>query len=93
MAEHVRGARPELRFGGPSPPAIEFGTSDSTGAGDRESIRVRLLKVLRLSQEGVGGERENAEAWPAKLARPPGTLPTRSGRFPGSASTAPARTS
>jgi hypothetical protein len=42
---------------------------DETGTGDRESIRVRLLKVLRLAQEGVGGERENAEVLLAKLLR------------------------
>lgn len=35
----------------------------------RNSIRERLLKVLRLAQEGVGGERENAEALLAKLLR------------------------
>ena len=34
-----------------------------------ESIRNRLLKVLRLAQEGVGGERENAEVLLAKLLR------------------------
>ena len=34
-----------------------------------ESIRTRLLKVLRLAQEGVGGERENAEVLLAKLLR------------------------
>ena len=34
-----------------------------------ESIRVRLLKVLRLAQEGVGGERENAEVLLGKLLR------------------------
>ena len=36
---------------------------------DMESIRSRLLKVLRLAQQGVGGERENAEALLAKLLR------------------------
>ena len=34
-----------------------------------ESIRNRLLKVLRLAQEGIGGERENAEVLLAKLLR------------------------
>ncbi len=34
-----------------------------------ESIRIRLLKVLRLAQEGVGGERENAEVMLEKLLR------------------------
>lgn len=34
-----------------------------------ESIRLRLLKVLRLAQEGVGGERENAEVMLEKLLR------------------------
>jgi hypothetical protein len=34
-----------------------------------DSVRVRLLKVLRLAQEGAGGERENAEALLAKLLR------------------------
>lgn len=34
-----------------------------------ESIRIRLLKVLRLAQEGVGGERENAEVLLTKLLR------------------------
>ncbi|MEO7455718.1 MAG: hypothetical protein ABIY52_05605 [Gemmatimonadaceae bacterium] len=34
-----------------------------------DSIRIRLLKVLRLAQEGVGGERENAEVLLAKLLR------------------------
>lgn len=43
--------------------------SDRTSAEERESIRVRLLKVLRLAQEGVGGERENAEVLLAKLLR------------------------
>lgn len=32
-----------------------------------DSIRIRLLKVLRLAQQGVGGERENAEVLLAKL--------------------------
>jgi hypothetical protein len=41
--------------------------SDSTP--ESESIRARLLKVLRLSQQGVGGERENAEALLEKLLR------------------------
>lgn len=36
---------------------------------EMDSIRVRLLKVLRLAQEGVGGERENAETLLAKLLR------------------------
>ena len=36
---------------------------------ETESIRIRLLKVLRLAQEGVGGERENAEALLEKLLR------------------------
>lgn len=34
-----------------------------------ESIRLRLLKVLRLAQQGVGGEKENAEALLEKLLR------------------------
>lgn len=34
-----------------------------------ETIRERLLKVLRLAQQGVGGEKENAEALLAKLLR------------------------
>lgn len=34
-----------------------------------ENIRVRLLKVLRLAQGGVGGEKENAERLLAKLLR------------------------
>ncbi len=34
-----------------------------------ESVRIRLLKVLRLAQQGVGGERENAEALLEKLLR------------------------
>ena len=34
-----------------------------------DSIHVRLLKVLRLAQEGVGGERENAEVMLEKLLR------------------------
>ena len=34
-----------------------------------ESIRNRLLKVLRLAQSGVGGERENAEVLLSKLLR------------------------
>lgn len=38
-------------------------------SGDRESIRERLLKVLRLAQEGVGGEKVNAEALLAKLLK------------------------
>jgi len=38
-------------------------------ADDRDTIRIRLLKVLRLAQDGVGGERENAEALLAKLLR------------------------
>ena len=38
-------------------------------AADTDSIRIRLLKVLRLAQEGVGGERENAEVLLAKLLR------------------------
>ena len=36
---------------------------------ESESIRARLLKVLRLAQQGVGGERENAEALLEKLLR------------------------
>ena len=36
---------------------------------ERESIRARLLKVLRLAQAGVGGERENAEVLLEKLLR------------------------
>lgn len=36
---------------------------------EREGIRARLLKVLRLAQAGVGGERENAEVLLAKLLR------------------------
>ena len=36
---------------------------------EKESIRTRLLKVLRLAQQGVGGERENAEALLDKLLR------------------------
>lgn len=40
-----------------------------TPADERESIRIRLLKVLRLAQDGVGGERENAEAMLEKLLR------------------------
>lgn len=40
-----------------------------SGDEERESIRTRLLKVLRLAQEGVGGERENAEVLLAKLLR------------------------
>lgn len=34
-----------------------------------DNIRLRLLKVLRLSQQGVGGERENAEVLLEKLLR------------------------
>ena len=34
-----------------------------------ESIRSRLLKVLRLAQDGVGGERENASVLLEKLLR------------------------
>lgn len=41
----------------------------SSASPELESIRIRLLKVLRLAQEGVGGERENAEALLAKLLR------------------------
>ena len=36
---------------------------------ESENIRARLLKVLRLAQQGVGGERENAEALLEKLLR------------------------
>ena len=36
---------------------------------EMESIRIRLLKVLRLAQGGVGGERENAEVLLGKLLR------------------------
>lgn len=36
---------------------------------ETEHIRIRLLKVLRLAQEGVGGERENAEVLLGKLLR------------------------
>lgn len=36
---------------------------------EMESIRSRLLKVLRLAQDGVGGERENAEVLLGKLLR------------------------
>jgi hypothetical protein len=36
---------------------------------DRSTIRARLLKVLRLAQQGVGGERGNAEALLEKLLR------------------------
>jgi hypothetical protein len=36
---------------------------------DASSIRSRLLKVLRLAQQGVGGERENAEVLLAKLLK------------------------
>jgi hypothetical protein len=36
---------------------------------DASSIRIRLLKVLRLAQQGVGGERENAEVLLAKLLK------------------------
>lgn len=36
---------------------------------ERDDIRARLLKVLRLAQEGVGGERENAEVLLAKLLK------------------------
>ncbi len=36
---------------------------------EAESIRARLLKVLRLAQEGVGGERENAAVLLEKLLR------------------------
>lgn len=38
---------------------------DSTAS----SVRGRLLKVLRLAQQGVGGERENAEVLLAKLLK------------------------
>ena len=41
----------------------------SPDTSESESIRVRLLKVLRLAQQGVGGERENAEALLAKLLK------------------------
>jgi hypothetical protein len=41
----------------------------TTSSSGDDSIRTRLLKVLRLAQEGVGGERENAEALLAKLLR------------------------
>lgn len=34
-----------------------------------DSVRQRLLKVLRLAQQGVGGERENAEVLLAKLLK------------------------
>ena len=36
---------------------------------ERETVRIRLLKVLRLAQEGVGGERVNAEELLEKLLR------------------------
>jgi hypothetical protein len=36
---------------------------------ESENIRIRLLKVLRLAQQGVGGERDNAEALLAKLLK------------------------
>ena len=44
-------------------------TGPSAGSANDESIRARLLKVLRLAQQGVGGERENAEVLLAKLLR------------------------
>lgn len=40
-----------------------------TASGEHEGVRARLLKVLRLAQQGVGGERDNAEALLAKLLR------------------------
>ncbi len=36
---------------------------------EMESVRIRLLKVLALARQGVGGERENAEALLEKLLR------------------------
>jgi hypothetical protein len=41
----------------------------SPSSPELESVRSRLLKVLRLAQQGVGGERENAEVLLAKLLR------------------------
>ena len=41
----------------------------SSPSPETESIRTRLLKVLRLAQQGVGGERENAEVLLAKLLK------------------------
>ncbi len=43
--------------------------SSAPSASERESIRERLLKVLRLAQDGVGGERENAGVLLEKLLR------------------------
>ena len=43
--------------------------SDSSSGPELDSSRDRLLKVLRLAQQGVGGERENAEVLLAKLLR------------------------
>lgn len=43
--------------------------SETTPNSEAESVRARLLKVLRLAQQGVGGERENAEALLEKLLR------------------------
>ena len=43
--------------------------TESPTSPEKESIRSRLLKVLRLAQEGVGGERENAEVLLGKLLR------------------------
>lgn len=43
--------------------------SEPTPNPEMESVRIRLLKVLRLAQQGVGGERDNAEALLEKLLR------------------------
>lgn len=43
--------------------------NDSSSSSELETIRNRLLKVLRLAQQGMGGERENAEALLEKLLR------------------------
>ncbi len=43
--------------------------TESRSRTETDSIRVRLLKVLRLAQDGVGGEKENAESLLAKLLR------------------------
>lgn len=43
--------------------------AEASPSPDVENIRSRLLKVLRLAQQGVGGERANAEALLEKLLR------------------------
>jgi hypothetical protein len=40
-----------------------------------DELRTRLLKVLRLARQGIGGEKENAEALLAKMLRRHGLSP------------------